>query len=235
MQAELVKNLCVCLSNDRLNAYKTGACRTESDILSRYLWNIALCEALYPPLNMLEIGLRNRCDFALTMKFGTRWLEEDKVGFRDYQKARILEAQAELAKHKKGRDHGRLVAELHFGFWTSLFNKDFERAWHSILKHAFPYLPGPMRTRARVAERLASIRKFRNRVFHHERIIHQPHMRIHRDLCEAIGWLGAEYSKLADACDRVKKVYNEGPERMLAPLNGAFPDHGFVESPSETA
>jgi len=227
MQVELVKRLCDCLSENRLYAYRTNSCETQSDILCRYLWNVALCQAFYPVLHMHEVGLRNRCDLALTIKYGSAWLETGSFGFMEYQKNCISDARNELAKRTKPRDHGRLVAELHFGFWTSLFNREFEGRWHGVLRHAFPHLSGSMRTRATIAKRLDSIRRFRNRVFHHERILHHPFMAIHRELREAIDWMGSEFSAFCSACDQVKTAYAAGPRRMMEPLNGAFPEHGF--------
>jgi hypothetical protein len=46
-------------SNERLRAFAKTADDKERIILTRYLWNVALCEAYYPILHVLEIALRN--------------------------------------------------------------------------------------------------------------------------------------------------------------------------------
>ena len=46
------------LAVERLEAYRLD--QAEPQIaLARYLWNMALCESLYSPLQMAEIALRN--------------------------------------------------------------------------------------------------------------------------------------------------------------------------------
>jgi hypothetical protein len=46
------------LSVERFQRYSKGQ---EGLVppLARYLWNVRLCEALYPTLNCVEIGIRN--------------------------------------------------------------------------------------------------------------------------------------------------------------------------------
>src|SRR5689334_21061592 len=46
------------VSAERIGSYRRGGADDE-EALARYLWNIALCEALYPSLHFLEIALRN--------------------------------------------------------------------------------------------------------------------------------------------------------------------------------
>jgi hypothetical protein len=47
------------LSADRLDAYHQPGDSDGLDAAARYLWNVALSEALYPALAALEVGLRN--------------------------------------------------------------------------------------------------------------------------------------------------------------------------------
>jgi len=46
------------LAPERLDAYRQDGV-PPATTLARYLWNMALCESLYPPLQMAEIALRN--------------------------------------------------------------------------------------------------------------------------------------------------------------------------------
>lgn len=59
MQENFHKNIKEGISAERLDAYcRDGA--EECTTFARYLWNMAVCESLYSPLQMGEIALRNR-------------------------------------------------------------------------------------------------------------------------------------------------------------------------------
>lgn len=65
---------------------------------------------------------------------------------------------------------GRIVSELTFGFWTSLFDARFEMTLWKSLRLAFPNCPKHIRQRKAISSKFNSIRRFRNRIFHHEAI-----------------------------------------------------------------
>ncbi len=48
----------------------------DLDLLSTYLWNIALSEALYPVLHNFEIALRNSFHQAISRAFYEDWLNQ---------------------------------------------------------------------------------------------------------------------------------------------------------------
>jgi len=66
------------LSVERLRPYRTAPEDTDSVVLARYLWNMALSHALYPALHLLEVSLRNRIHQAATERFGTIWLKDSR-------------------------------------------------------------------------------------------------------------------------------------------------------------
>jgi len=67
-----------------------------------------------------------------------------------------------------------MVAELHFGFWTGFFNKLHAQTGvgYFLTKNVFSCAPKTERDMSRLDTRWNRIRNLRNRVFHHERIIH---------------------------------------------------------------
>lgn len=96
-----------------------------------------------------------------------------------------------LREQNKPEDPDRLVAELTFGFWTSLLSRDYERRlWPKLLIPVFPLMPKRERVRSKVADRLKRIRWLRNRISHHEPIyrLEKP-TELYGDLLEAISWL----------------------------------------------
>ena len=65
------------LSPERLAPYQRDNA-DEVTALARYLWNTALCEALYPSLQHVEIALRNSLHRTLSNHFGTdMWFDAE--------------------------------------------------------------------------------------------------------------------------------------------------------------
>ncbi len=58
------------LASERLDAYRQDGVPSATT-LARYLWNMALCESLYSPLQMAEIALRNSLHHFLSARCKT--------------------------------------------------------------------------------------------------------------------------------------------------------------------
>ena len=86
------------LSAPRLDSYrKLGG--GDCGALCRYLWNIALCEALYPSLQILEVGFRNSVHSEIATATGTpEWLKVELAFLFPPEKERITEAKNGLRK-----------------------------------------------------------------------------------------------------------------------------------------
>jgi len=161
------------ISKERMMPYLA---RNQNDLdkaILHYKINILISEAFYPLLSVLEIGLRNSIDYQLTKAFNDRqWFECDQfVKFAtNYQTNRIAEARKSLVQAQKEYTPGRMISELPFGFWTSLFDAHFEKTLWKNLRLAFPNCPKQNRKRKAMSTKFNSIRKLRNRIFHHEAI-----------------------------------------------------------------
>jgi hypothetical protein len=110
------------LSVERLAGYALhGRAEPEEQLIRRYLWNVQLGEALYPVLHFTEIALRNRLHEALSRRAGREaWYEHFPLESREA--SAISDAKNLLQRRARPVTPGRLVAELHFGFWCSLFD-----------------------------------------------------------------------------------------------------------------
>ena len=105
----------------------------------------------------------------------------------------------------------RIIAELTFGFWTSLLDRRYERLWHQIIRTTFPHMPRTNRTRQNLSSRFNKIRNLRNRVFHHEPIWYwQDLQQQHQDMLEALSWMSPEMKELVMTVDRFETTYNDG-------------------------
>lgn len=205
-QADLFASLARSFSTERLSTYRRPS---ESDglVLARYLWNVELCEALYPVLHALEVALRNSMHDAISVACGRNdWYDIVPLILQQDDVDRVVAAKRELAKQASRKKiplarfqtPGRVVAELNFGFWTSLLSRSYEshdpvhpRLWPRLFLSVFPKARKLGRHRA--AARFNGLRHLRNRASHHEPIWSDPHiMQRHAELLEAMGWINPD-------------------------------------------
>ena len=142
--------------------------------LRLYILNGKVSAAVMIDLHFVEIALRNKFDRELCAKFGQRWYQDPAfLALVDVPTGNILnKAQRDAGKHlPKGivPFHGKVVAELTFGFWLRLTDSRLEHTlWVPALHKAFPRPP----KRSAFNQQLEKLRQLRNRVAHHEPIFH---------------------------------------------------------------
>src|SRR3546814_7294730 len=108
-------------SSDLFDTYLkwAGADQTLAERL--YTYNVQLSAALYGPLHMLEVVLRNMADARLAAQHGAAWIDDPAILVTNYQTGAIAKARHTLQKDGKAATRPQIVAELNFGFWASLF------------------------------------------------------------------------------------------------------------------
>jgi len=123
MQADFAGKLMRALSHERLSAYAQRATEQGNRTLfAHYAWNMALSESLYPVLQALEVLLRNTIDNAARDHFRRAdWYDDPKLIRHPNDISSIDKAKRILNRQNKPLEPGRIIAELNFGFWTSLF------------------------------------------------------------------------------------------------------------------
>lgn len=200
----------------------------------------ALCESLYPALNGLEIALRNAVYNAGAQIFSgisTRdvpcWLGANPSLFDADHEQSVIAAKLRLRDRGRALDPGRSVAELTFGFWTSLFVVRYERN-----KVFWPHLfgaqlldsssPRSIRSRKHLSPLLNRMRYLRNRVFHHEAIWHWGDLvQQHSAAVDLIGWFSPALRATIEPGDRFQMVHTAGPgphlQRVLSLMVKAYP------------
>lgn len=209
---ELWPQLLPLLSSNRLERYGNEEDRDELDALARYLWNVALCEALYPSLQSLEISLRNSIHNRLTATKGTAFWFNTTGLLREVEAKSVLSATLGLERQGKIVQPERIVAELNFGFWTGLLSRHYEASIIiPIIASAFPNLPRQCRTRFIICQRFNQVKHLRNRVFHHEPIWHWNDLtEQHHNVMQAIGWISHPKQQLTIVANRFPDVYQRG-------------------------
>jgi hypothetical protein len=109
---------------------------------------------------------------------------------------------------------GRLVAELHFGFWCSLFDVRYEhgqRLWPWLAQEIAPYAPKASRQRKILSARLNRIRLLRNRIFHYEPIWHWKDLADqHLAILEVLDWMNPSVTSLLNTMNRFPAALSSG-------------------------
>lgn len=215
------------LHTERLDAYR----RDGADpllTLSRYLLNMALSEALYPALQLSEIALRNAIHRELSARCGHAWYDSAAARLTPWQQDKVAEAKDALLKRRKPLTPGRIVAELTFGFWTAFFNNCHARTGIGahLARSAFPHAPATEQYQDRLDRRWLDIRDLRNRIFHHERILHWRDLDArHAAILEIIAWMSPELHGLATSLDRFPATRSAGLAPWTEKLGLHWPHH----------
>lgn len=219
------------LSAERFAEYRKTAI-DDTEAVGRYLWNTRLCESLYPTIQFLEVALRNSLHSSISTKYGAGpfkdipcWLDNDPPILEPDELKSVARAKRTLVEQGKPLQIGRVVAELNFGFWTSLLDLRYERFtnifWPQLLQPTFPFMPRRIRTRKIVSSRFNNIRHLRNRVSHHEPIWHWKDLPDqHAQLVEALSWISSDLVVLARRIDRFNEVFREGWDKYRTGVLG---------------
>jgi hypothetical protein len=89
------------------------------------------------------------------------------------------------------------VAELNFGFWVGLLGPSYDATlWRQTLHKGF-IASGGGQKRSVVHGRFNALRRFRNRVAHHEPIFHRPLEQLHVEIIQSINWMCRHTSRWA--------------------------------------
>lgn len=210
MQDNFATDFARAVSSRRFAAFQKD--RDHREALARYLWNIALCEALYPAFHTLEVGFRNTIHRELGSAIGEeQWILRRHDFLRPNELKSIKAAEISLTRHHKPVDEPRLVAELSFGFWTSLLDRRYDQLWPKFIGKAFPLMPRRIRTRATLSSMTHPVRKLRNLAFHHHAIWDRQDLGTsHSTAITLIGWISAPLALSLARIDRFPSILAAG-------------------------
>lgn len=177
------------ITADRLAPYLVASGDDKEAAVKMYVANTRLCEAFYTPLQGVEVALRNAMNGEMVARLGVDWLEQRKAPLQPYHRAKVDEASQTLTEGGKPITNPGLVAELSFGFWVGILGPKYENSlWRITLYKAFPTRPKGTE-RKEIQGALNAIRRLRNRVMHHERILHRHLVDDHALILEVLGWI----------------------------------------------
>lgn len=195
----------------RLGRYRASCGGDEARAAKAYANNMLLAEAMMPMLNVVEIALKNAVDRRLSALYRRPDWWEAWAGDPtfDWQMREIAAAKGKLQRRTEAATPDKIIAELTFGFWTSLFNAQLQTHLWKDLRLAFPRCPKTLRKRHTISAALSQIREFRNRVFHFEQLVWLTPSLIdtHTKGCEVVGWLDPQLSAWLSQYDRLPALW----------------------------
>lgn len=185
MNDEVIKKY---ITQSRLSAYND---------LEEYKQNLLVSKSMYIPLSILEVSIRNAVDNHFSHFYGNGWLINEAPFLQRDAIRKITEAKARIQEREESLTREKLVAELPFGFWTSLFQQPYDKNLRfSDLRQIFSNLPKQEEKivdRKYLSSQLNLIRAFRNRISHHEKVIgKEKYMNIENDILEILNFLHVE-------------------------------------------
>lgn len=195
----------------RLGRYLASCAGDERRAEAAYSKNMLLAEAMIPMLSVLEIALKNGVHHRLSVVYQradwwTTWTGNPSFA---WQCREVANAEAKLKRRVESGTPDKIVAELAFGFWSSLFNAHLQELLWKELRLVFPRCPKPQRQRHTIASALNQIRELRNRVFHREQLIWitPPLIELHTRGIEVIGWLDPQLPHWIAPFDRLPATW----------------------------
>jgi hypothetical protein len=184
------------ITRPRMSSYQSVFRPTNDiELMGAYLWNAHVSGAIYPLIGLAEVFLRNAVDQALTAELGNFWWAGSRLRYRSFVPGavvpRVVCAVREnfaVANQKyiseqrrryrvRGRvmnNHHGVIAKTELSTWQFLLDSEFMGRgliWPKCLGKVFAG-PWPDTRASHVLsfayDLVATIRDFRNRLFHHE-------------------------------------------------------------------
>ena len=192
-----LKRLSRYLSRSRITPYLLSS-SSPQNAQKQYEENIWQCLRFMLVMHFLEVALRNEMDNALCELHGRHWFERPDA-LLEKQTKQLAQARQQLRNQRKDPTHDNFIAELPLGFWVGLLTKKYEgrqQYWRRALHKCFPLRPKDIERRE-LHTILDRLRRFRNKVAHHERILHhKPHAHVQEAL-KVLGWINPELKNWA--------------------------------------
>ena len=204
------------LTPSRLSTYIQAASFDHERALAFYLWNARLSKALRYPLEIAEVSVRNRVNYALCDRWGANWPSNPDFKAQAAQKT-IQKLQE--ARDSVGQNTDKIVAAVSFGFWTALLGTRFvETLWRNRLDQHFPNLPKNKTFEERLQvlkETMEAARVVRNRISHLEPIFKADPSKAHADVQKLVGFACKATAGWTRHHSTFLQVLREGPDAVV--------------------
>jgi hypothetical protein len=218
------------LSEPRMAPYLRDAGGDQGAALALYEWSARTSAAAFELVGHLEVLLRNALDRALRQHFredqcGIPWFLLPTPG-GDHVAEPVAAVRERLRPQGKESRH-QILAGLSFGFWSGLLGSKYEDLWRATLRHAFPNSSG---SRKQVSVAVERVRKFRNRLAHHDSVINVDVPFEIRQIIELARYIDVAAAVWLEQRNQVMAVYGRRPatlsDTVVVPARNAWSLYG---------
>lgn len=187
-----------------------------------YTWNSKLAAALWGPISLVEVVVRNAMHARFTDHFHRDdWWEHPSLQLCPDDRHSLEEAWDHASERCGGGipPPGQVIATSSLGTWTRLLGPgtprhpvlDYEtKLWQPFLCDAFPHRAS--RGRKYIHSHLRDIQRLRNRIAHNEPLFKSPVQQLHEKLLEVAGMVHPEAEDCLLAHSRATSVLAEFTE-----------------------
>lgn len=198
------------ISASRLGPFLDAVDHDIDAALELYDWHARTSAACFLAMHHLEVLVRNAIDGELGKQHPDEpltqtWLMDFDVLRPDAVK-QVITAVERLEKGK-AITRGRVIAALSFGFWSGLFGGRYEELWRHRLRHAFPRA----KERKDLSSRMDQVRRFRNRLAHHDSVLNQPIAARYEQMLELAGFVDPLASEWLATTSDVQRLLSQRP------------------------
>lgn len=216
-----IKSFSTNLSAPRLARYLNDSNHDLDQALSLYHWNAQLSQAMYLPLQIWEVTLRNKLNAFLIWKYGVSWPHDARL-------RTVLPSEETRRLNKTILDNTKpgssaqvptdvIVADLSAGFWVGLLGPkcDIAFGWHKHLGRVFPH--DLTLVRKDVFEMCGDVLRLRNRVAHHEPIYALRLGDLRADVDDLLYWMCEGSHLYSKATCTFSPLWNNAPAPPAPP------------------
>jgi hypothetical protein len=176
------------LSAERFSTYIGHARGDKEQAFRLYIHNIRLSSSLFECIGGLEVALRNSIHLTLTQAFHSdAWYDRVPFQWQPHERSSLQKAKEQICSRGKQPVPSQVISEMTFGFWCGILKRHYSAAlWIPHLHKAFPNRRLAYKN---VQRRLNGIRELRNRIAHHECILHLDLAQEYANILETLDWI----------------------------------------------
>jgi hypothetical protein len=179
-------------SAPRFATYLAAKNANRVEALQLYKWNLDVSCAFFAPLQVCEVSIRNAISEAIELTYKSNWPYEKSFEIALPHPHKAYSPRGNILKHRGQPTAGKVIAELKFMFWESMFTKRHDKTiWNHHLRTVLPNMD-PDKTvqelRTEAYKTLESIRLLRNRIAHHEPIFRRDIQTEYDRIKKVVGW-----------------------------------------------
>jgi hypothetical protein len=219
----IVSTLDACISPARLAPYVAARNGSRNQARRLYVWNMEISSAFWGAISSVEVAMRNAIQQQFAQHFGRAdWWHDPAVSSiaqeaidTETKLNQVYQRQTAAYRAQRGpMGPDDVVAALSFGFWSTMVASpkqalEQNKYWHMFAHNAFPnwaHQPNNARSRQAFMRRLENLRKFRNRVAHHEPIHARNLAEDNEKVIEMARYVDADLAHLINGHSRVPAI-----------------------------